>query len=105
VRSNGSLLVVVATVAGSLLGDKARKWGALLTSFAIMFAIAANGDPDAQDWMIAVLNSFLVFATATGINSGMATVTNQPSSRKNDPAYKDLATHLGKTDALFKDWF
>ena len=98
--------VVVATVVGSFLGDNARKWAALLTSFGIMFVVTANGKQDSQDWMIAVLNSFLVFATATGINSGAVTVTNRSGSRKKvEPADEGVATRVGRTGPLVKEWF
>lgn len=99
--------VVVATVVGSVAGDATRKWAALVTSFAIMVVLTAQGEPQAMDWVVAGLNALLVFATATGVNSGVVTVTNGTRSRRKDePGGTGAATEGDKGDhRLVAEWF
>lgn len=62
--------LAVAAVAGSFFGETTRKTAALVAALAISLSVlaASDGTKDVDKWIVAILNGFLIYATAFGLN-------------------------------------
>ncbi|MFL5909853.1 MAG: hypothetical protein ACJ768_04710 [Gaiellaceae bacterium] len=65
-----SACLAVAAVFGDFLGPTMRKLAAFAAAMAISLGvlIVSDGTKGAEQWLVAILNGFLIYATAFGLN-------------------------------------
>jgi hypothetical protein len=96
--------LIVTNVLGSVIGasfDKWRKWVAFLFAISLELGLAwaAAGEDSFQKWFIALLNGFLVYASAVGINQGAATVVERLTCQQIEGQFSRLSRRF------FRAWF
>jgi ABC-type Fe3+-siderophore transport system permease subunit len=88
--------MVAANVFGSFFSDpttnkSVRKWAALIISFFVSAGLLLFWGPDVitgQDWLLAILNALLIFATAAGINQLATGTSVSGRGREGQPGLK-----------------
>ena len=95
-------VVLVTSIIGYLFNLKTsqtvKKWLSLGLSFALSFlAVSLVEDKTTSTWVVATLNSFLIFATATGVNAIYGTAPAPAPSRAPAARTKSVEFTKGAT--------
>jgi hypothetical protein len=98
--------LLVSNVAGSLLGKPTvKKWIALIAAMGISIGLllGAANERQSYDWIVAVVNGLLIFATAIGLNEMAAGAANvRQRSRRVEALSRTSTTTRAK---FLTTWF